>query len=373
MSASREKNKRKAQLASEPVQSAPVQKKGMCKGLKTAIGIAATVVILAVIVFFTMLTSGFFADRVTAATVGEHELTPATVNYYYADAYSSFSQMYGSSFSFFDPNTPLNQQVYDEATGTTWADFFVEMGLESAAANYAIYDEAVANGFELSGAARDELQTTLDLFDTYATMNGFANGDAYVAAQFGAGCNKENFAEYMEVVLIAEEYAKQVTNDFTYTAEDVAAEFEANKNNYTGVTYRTYDISFSNYEAEGYEGTETSEEAKAAAKAVADEMAAASKGNEAEYLSLCEANATEDTKANYADDNYTLRKDYTAQNTGAQAAEWLFDTARVNGDTTVLETATGLQVLYYIGFHAREENLVNIRHILVSVTDPEDY
>lgn len=373
MSASREKNKRKELLASEQTQTAPVEKKGMSKCLKTTIGVVVAVIVLAAVVFFTMLTSGFFADRVTAATVGEHELTPAVVNYYYADAYSSYSQTYGDMVSyFFDPNTPLSSQVYDEETGKTWADFFMELGLESAAANYAIYDEAVASGFEMSGAARDELQTNLDLFDTYATMNGFANADAYIAAQFGAGCSKENFKEYMEVVLTAEEYAQKVTADFTYTAEEVAAEFEANKNNYTGVSYRTYFIPYSDYEAEGYEGETASEEAMAAAKAVADEMAAASKGNEAEYLTLCEANASEDTKANYVDDAYTLREDYNAQNVLAEGVDWLFDTARAEGDTTVIEVSGGLQVLYYISFHDHEENLVNVRHILLSVSDPSD-
>ena len=373
MSASREKNKRKEQLASELTKAAPAAKKGMCKGLKTAIGVVITAVVLAIVVFFTMLTSGFFANRVTAATIGEHELTAATVNYYYYDAYASYYQMYGDMISyFFDTNTPLNQQMYDEETGTTWADFFMELGLENAAVNYAVYDKAVADGFELSGASLDELQTNLDLFDTYATINGFENADAYIAAQYGAGCNKDNFAEYMKVVLTAEEYAQSINDEFTYTAEEIAAEFEANKNSYTGVNYRTYYIPYADYEAEGYEGETNTEEAIAAAKAVADEMAAASKGNETEYLALCEANAKEENKANYTDDSYTLRENYTANEVLDIAADWLFDQARVNGDVSVFEDEGGLYVLYYLGFEAREENLVNIRHILIANTEEDE-
>ena len=83
MSASREKKERKA--ASAAPQSAG-EKAGMSKGLKTTLIVAAIAVFVALVVFFTMLSSGYFAAHTTAATVGTHKLSPAMVNYFFADA-----------------------------------------------------------------------------------------------------------------------------------------------------------------------------------------------------------------------------------------------------------------------------------------------
>ena len=75
MSASREKNKRKEQAAVP--ETANEAKKGMSKGLKTTLIAVCAVLIVCIVVFFYMLTSGFFAGHTTAATVGSHNLSPA--------------------------------------------------------------------------------------------------------------------------------------------------------------------------------------------------------------------------------------------------------------------------------------------------------
>lgn len=112
MSASREKNKRKEQIASGETPAAP-EKKGMSKGLKWTIGIICLVLVIAIVTFFSMLTSGYLARHSTAATVGGHKLTPAMVNYFYKEAYNSMSSQYGDMMSYLiDTNTPLNEQYY---------------------------------------------------------------------------------------------------------------------------------------------------------------------------------------------------------------------------------------------------------------------
>ena len=58
MSASREKNKRKEQAAVP--ETANEAKKGMSKGLKTTLIAVCTVLVACIVVFFYMLTSGFF-------------------------------------------------------------------------------------------------------------------------------------------------------------------------------------------------------------------------------------------------------------------------------------------------------------------------
>ena len=122
MSASREKNKRKEQAAVP--ETSNEAKKGMSKGLKTTLTVVCAVLVVCIVVFFYMLTSGFFASHATAATVGSHKLTPAMVNYFYKNAYSSMQEQYGDYMSYIlDTNSPLDEQTYDADTGETWADF----------------------------------------------------------------------------------------------------------------------------------------------------------------------------------------------------------------------------------------------------------
>ena len=149
MSASREKNKRKEEAAAPA--AANEAKKGMSKGLKTTLIAVCAVLIVCIVVFFYMLTSGFFASHTTAATVGTHKLTPAMVNYFYKGAYGNMQNQYGDFMSYvIDSDTPLDEQVYDEESGETWADYFTDQGLINASNAYALYDAAKADGHTLS-------------------------------------------------------------------------------------------------------------------------------------------------------------------------------------------------------------------------------
>ena len=178
MSASREKNKRK-ELAQSGIQDDQSQKKGMSKGGKTALTVVIAVIVVAAIVFFSLLSTGFFAKHTTAATVGGHKLTPAMVNYYANDAYTNFSSSYGTYASmFFDTNTPLSKQYVDADKQQSWYDYFVEQGLQTAAKSYAVYDEAIANGFTLTEEQESALQTQLSTLNSYATLYGYNNTDA---------------------------------------------------------------------------------------------------------------------------------------------------------------------------------------------------
>lgn len=56
MSASRNKKERKNQVEAPETQSQPA-KKGMSRGLKTTLGIVCAVLVVAIVVFFTMVTT----------------------------------------------------------------------------------------------------------------------------------------------------------------------------------------------------------------------------------------------------------------------------------------------------------------------------
>lgn len=179
MSASRNKKERKNQVEAPETQSQPA-KKGMSRGLKTTLGIVCAVLVVAVVVFFTMVTTGFFNTHTTAAVASGHKLSPAMVNYYYRSAVQNLSQY--ASYIGVDTTKSLADQVYDAESGQSWADVLLDQALTQAAQTYAIYDEAIANGYTMPDADAEAIDTTISALEYSATMNGLANSSAYLAA-----------------------------------------------------------------------------------------------------------------------------------------------------------------------------------------------
>lgn len=384
MSASREKNKRKAQTDAVTPEVAN-EKKGMSKGAKTALGIAIAVVVIAIIVFFSMLSSGFFARHTTAATVGEHKLSPVMLNYYTADAYSNFSSEYSTLISYIlDTSTPLSEQVYDEESGKTWADYFMEQGLATAASTYAVYDEAVANGYTLTAEQEDTVQAQIEYLRSYVQMYAadyYTTLDAFLVAQYGVGCNVSTYEDYLRVQTLASAYASSVGESFTYTAEQLDAEYTENRQNYDTVDYRFFYFDAEDYatESDSESEEELSEEEHnalltlelAQAKTDADAMLAAIT-DEQSFIELCREYAREDSDTDYSDDDASLLSGQNYSYAPESIADWLFNDARVEGDTFCGEADTGYYVVYFLRKDEHSSETKNVFHILVPVSDSTD-
>ena len=105
-------------------------------------------------------------------------------------------------------------------------------------------------------------------------------------------------------------------------------------------------------------------------------MAEAAKGDEQAFIDQAYQNASSDTKDSYKDDAYSLKSDirYSSATSSynQDLADWLFDSSRQNGDTTYIAGNDGYFVAFYVGRETHDYNLVNVRHILISVSDTTD-
>ena len=381
MSASREKNKRKEEAAAPA--AANEAKKGMSKGLKTTLIAVCAVLIVCIVVFFYMLTSGFFASHTTAATVGTHKLTPAMVNYFYKGAYGNMQNQYGDFMSYvIDSDTPLDEQVYDEESGETWADYFTDQGLINASNAYALYDAAKADGHTLSEDEQASIDSQISSLALYASYYG-TNTSGYIAGVYGTGCNEKNFREYLEVVTLADSYATATQNGFTYTDEQIASEYAADPNSYDAVTYRQFLVSDAMFQtdstdtedddAEAEAETLSDEELTALKEELASKMAADTQGDEQTFIDQAYENCLESAKETYAEDSATLKENQLYSSLSTDVADWLFDASRTEGDTTYIANDSGVYyVLYYISRSTNDYQLPNVRHILFSVSDTTD-
>ena len=369
MSASREKKKRQEQTSAEST-SALESKKGMNKTVKTVLYAVIAVVLVAVIVFLGMVTSGFFITHTTAALVNGHKLTPAMVNYYYASSYQEMSSLLSYVA---DPNTPLDEQAYMSDEFDTWHDYLVDYALSSAASTYAIYDEAVANGYTLSESAQASLDSQLQMLELYASMSGFTSADAYVSAMYGKGCNAKSFQEYLTVNYTAQDYASHIYSELTYSQDEIDAYYADHTGDFDGVTFRQFNLTAEADTTDENGESTVSEEALAAVEEKAKAMAEASQGNEQAFLDLCLENTAENAQADYDASVSTLRTDIAKNNCVEAIRSWLSDDARQAGDTTyIYNTTNGYYVLYFLEQTDHSFQLPNVRHILIGLDDTTD-
>ena len=339
--------------------------------------------------------SGITERNTVALTIGEHQLNAAEFNYYYLDAinslytsvsaYGSYASTYAQALYGVDLTLPLDQQIYNEEDGTTWADYFIQLAESNATSVYAIYDEAVANGFTLSEEEQAALDTQIDNIHSMAKDSyGFSNLKSYLKAMYGNGATEESYLAYFTTNTVASAYSSSYKNSIEYTDAELR-EYEADKAaEYSSYSYASYYVSRSDYLTGGTtddEGNTTYTDAEIAAidaktEEVASGLAESATSIEAlnEAIAALEVNA--DAEGEITADEYT---DVLYSSITTYMRDWITDEARVEGDTTIIANTTetteddgststrlnGYYVLYFIGTNDNTYPLVNVRHVLV--------
>lgn len=388
MSSSSKKKMRKEQEAVKLTEKQlAAQKEAKKVSLYTIAFIAAMVLILVVAIVVgvnqVITNKGIREQKTVAMTINDHSISNAELNYFYMDAVNQFYSTYGNYASLvgLDLTQPLDEQVVDEETGTTWAENFLTTAKENAKAVYALADAAKAEGFTLSDEDSSSVENNLSTMALYAQMYGYSDTDAYLKDMYGHGANEKNFRAYSELRSLASAYQAHHSDSLTYTDGDLRA---ADSDDYNAYTYNTYYLSVSRFleggttDADG-NTTYSDEERAAALKAAEDAVKSLVSNDVTNLQALDDAIAAlpvnADTTASSSAHNDTL-----ATSISSTYADWVKDSARKEGDmtyvastsTTTAEDGTettstdGFYVVYFVNSSDNTFALKNVRHILVS-------
>lgn len=330
----------------------------------------------------------------TAMQVGEHKLSSVDVNYYYIDAvnnYVSQNQTYISILM--DTTKPLNEQIYNQETGATWADTFVDSAKAAIKSAYALYDAAIAAGHELTEAEQKSVDGAISTASLYAMYYGYSDVTAYLRAMYGNGASEASYRKYLEVSALANSYMTAYSETLEYTAEDLKAFQEANPYRYNSYTFASYYVNVSTYRTGGTKdekgNTTYTDEEKAAAVEAAKNAANLLAGGTYSDLAAFDAAikalpankenpsaAATNNEAVLYDELSTLFQDWMigkveSEDENAEPTYVL----RKEGDMTVIEYATGtgenkvVNGYYVLRFQGMEMNdfaMKNVRHVLIA-------
>ena len=387
MSASSKKKLRKEQNAAVMTerQQAALKEAKQTKMMTTAFVIAMVLILaiaIAVGVSQFITNSGIRENNTTALTVNGHELSNTELNYYFIDGINTFYSQSGAYATLFglDITKPLNEQVYDESAGTTWADYFLESAKSTAASVYAMNDAAKAEGFTLPEDYVANVDSIISSIGLYAVSYGYADADTYLKAMYGPGASLDSLRNYIEMSMIAEAYNNAHQESLTFTEDEIRAADAEDGYQYSAFSYNYYYLAASRFLEGGTtdeEGTTTySEEEEAASVAAAEEAANAILNagiSSVEDLDAAiaalpiNAEATEAKSTAYTDNKYS--------SIDADLAAWLTESGRKTGDVAVVanldstsedNTVLGYFVVYFNNINDNTFALKNVRHILVS-------
>lgn len=293
------------------------------------------------------------------------EINGSMMSYLIFSQYANYLNTYGDYISYMglDTSTPLKDQYTTDADNNsiTWYQYFADAAKESAENMLVQCESAKTNGVELTDAEKKSIAERAEM--SYTNVG-----------QYAVGVNKQDVVDCMELSLLATKYQLAVENDLMPTVEEIDAYYNENPLSVMKVDYYSYAFTYE----EAAEGETLAEDAvtKDAAKALADDLAAAANVEEFKtkltaYLeSVAEEPAEGEEAAEIDVDSYKVTAG--AYTEGSDASEWLFTDSTAVGATNVIEDTSSKTYTVYIldkAKYLQEEETVSVRHLLVSVVE----
>ena len=347
--------------------------------------IGAVILLLIVGVLGWKFYDGYQDKHGTYVTVGDHDVQRSEYEYYYYSGINNLYAYYGNYLSYMglDLSKPLDEQAYME--NMTWKDYFDQQAVSQLKQVYALTDAAEAAGFEYDASA--DVDDFAESIETGAANANMSAAD-YLKSSYGTLATMDKVKAYVEKSSIATAYYNSIEDATEITDEEVSDYYDENKDNYDSVDYLACKIAADMPETETVAAEETtapetetgetetlSEEEKAAQEAekkAAEEAAMTAAKEKADEMleQISDESSFENLYADYATDTAVELRKTNAKKSSISptgVGQWLFDSARQAGDTTVIEDTTGnaYYVVYFIDRYLDHAKTVDVRHILI--------
>lgn len=292
----------------------------------------------------------------TTISAGERSFSVAECNYVYHMQYISLMNTYGdyaSTLFKLDTTKPLDEQTCplnkEGKENYTWDQYFRDATKSQLVQLAAFEAYAEQHDIKLDDDDLKEIDDTIASIAETAKKNNYGSVSKFLAANYGRGCNESVARAIMELQTLAGKVQTSITDVETYTAEQLAEKYDSVKDSYDKFTYSYYLVAaelpeHEHSEDEDEHAHEPTDEAKAAAKATAEEILA----KLSDGTSLADA-----AKAVVTDAEIKEQTDLAGSSVETALSEWIKSADRKAGDTAVVDSDTGS---YVVVFTKRDNN-----------------
>lgn len=323
--------------------------------------VVSIAILAAVIVWSVVAKQANSLENKTAIEIGETKVNGLEYQFFYKNEISNFQNQYNSYLSIFgvDFNKDLNTQTYLDGS-TTWAEYFNNAAQNALIENTLLYNEAMAKGYELSSDEKTSINNEIDSLGKAVSQLGYGV-DFYLEAVFGKGITSDVYKEIISKNTISNKYLNDLLATYEYTSEDCENYYNENKKNIDTATVRSYIFTYTVPE-DAAEGDESyKDEARNSANAMLEAVT-----DEASFEAYLNSNVLTDEQKETLTEDFSLSEGISFSALNEDIANWVFDSARVEGDKVVIEANNAFNVIYFKSCGLDRYNTVDIRHIFVA-------
>jgi len=371
-----------------PEEAKPVKKTGLWVKILAIVGAVALAAVLIGAVLYGIGAFEKKADSYTVsdskavkasdtvvATVGDVELTNSELQIYYWQAVSEFYNYYGYYLdaATLDMTKPLDEQFYNEETGVTWQQYFLESGLSTWSRYAALVMQAREDGYELDADAQAYLDSIPAQLEEMAASYGYETVADMLAEDMSPACNEAGYLQFVSSNFYAGQYMDSRYDALIPTAEEIEAYYKENEAalNEEGIVNDgsiTTDVRHILICPQG--GTEDDlgnvtysdaewETCRVTAQQILDQWQA--QGATEDIFAQLAMEYSEDPGSQTAGGLYT---DVYEGEMVPEFNDWCFDASRAYGDTGLVKTTYGYHVMYFVG--SEEVWIANVRDTLIN-------
>ncbi len=315
------------------------------KRMSTIISAVVVVALLALVLSFPIRTHMSLNE--TYVTVNGEKISKVEYDYNYYQVKETYLAQNGSMLSAYggmDITSDFSKEMYSDTM--TWGDYFDELTMQNITRSKALKAEADAAGFTYD-TTEDYKQFEEDLKNA-AESAGVSQGQ-YIKDYYGPYATKSRISEYLKESMVTTAYYNQKMEEFAPAEEEIQSYYNENQDNYDSVNYRITTIN-----------AELPTEPTALADATTQAAAETAEGTETVYQpseaeiekAMADAKLLAEEALVSVVTEGELRENAKKAGTVALIRDWLFDSARKAGDTTVLEDVNGNKY-YVLAFEER--------------------
>lgn len=293
------------------------------------------------------------------ATMGDITLTSGELQFFYWQTVFGFINDYGSVLGSvgLDIYKPLDKQVYDEETGMTFQQIFLQMAFDNWSRYAAMNLLAQEDDFKLSEEAQKVVDSMKDDIEAAAKKAGYTDVEKYVDEAVIPSSSFHSYLSFNTMSYKALAYYDALNKKMQPTAEEIEAYYQAHEEDLKKKGYGKdagyyYDVRHILVAIEGQKDSNGnySDEAWQACLEKAQNMLdgfLTGEGTEEAFAALATANSADPGSKN----NGGLYAGLT-KNTGfiANFKNWYMDESRQPGDTGIVKNTESATQGYHIMF-----------------------
>ena len=332
------------------------------------------VLIVLVFALWFAFSTGFIQARLSPLSIGDQKVPMAEYEFQYNTAkqqYASYAQ-FGMAPTRNDGQLDLDAKfnMDKDNPDITWGGQIRKQAAETIRDQYILLSKAREKKIAPSEEDMKNFETSLDNYKK-SSLEGY-KGDysQYLREHYGSNITEQDFDQYQKNAFSASRFVEAYVKTYTFSDEEIQKAYSEKQNNYDYVDYEYFRMTAPTPAQDATEAQK--EEAKTELEKQAKAALAELNGGKS-MLELAKTYAPETEQANYSEQKSVEQKrsSYSAasSNAGEAGATWLFDQARKQGETNLVEN-NGTWIL--LKFQARNKDtqkLPSVRHILLG--DPK--